>query len=170
MPAGAASRGRKRRACRLWCKWRTMGLGTTLLPALAVEAGLLRGTSLATRPLVSDNHREIGLIWRKGTGRRHEFHLLAQELARRCRRRPNSAMGGDTTALFVEARGSGLLRRLRHKAGEFLSLMRECFHLLARKLALNVEGLFEVLFAERDAVRDQSSPGGWLRYTSRPSC
>jgi len=66
------------------------GLGTTLLPALAVEAGLLRGTSLATRPLVSDNHREIGLIWRKGTGRRHEFHLLAQELARRCSRRQAS--------------------------------------------------------------------------------
>ena len=54
------------------------------------------------------------------------------------------ATGGDTTALFVEARGSGLLRRLRHKAGEFLSLMRECLHLPARKLALNVEDLFEV--------------------------
>jgi LysR family transcriptional regulator, hydrogen peroxide-inducible genes activator len=62
------------------------GLGTTLLPALAVEAGLLRGTNLATRPLVSDNHREIGLIWRKGTGRRKEFLLLAQELAHRSRR------------------------------------------------------------------------------------
>jgi LysR family transcriptional regulator, hydrogen peroxide-inducible genes activator len=57
------------------------GLGTTLLPALAVRAGLIRGTGLVTRPLVSDNPaREIGLVWRKGTGRRHEFLLLAQEL------------------------------------------------------------------------------------------
>jgi LysR family hydrogen peroxide-inducible transcriptional activator len=60
------------------------GLGTTLLPVLAVEAGLLRGTSLVSRPFISDNPaREIGLVWRKGTGRRHEFILLAQELADR---------------------------------------------------------------------------------------
>jgi len=60
------------------------GLGTTLLPAVAVEAGLLRGTGLVTRPLASAGpSRHIGLVWRKGTGRRHEFLLLAQELARR---------------------------------------------------------------------------------------
>ena len=50
------------------------------------------------------------------------------------------------------ARGSGLLRRLRHKPGELLSLMRECFHLLARELALNVEGLFEV-FCVNETLR-----------------
>jgi LysR family transcriptional regulator, hydrogen peroxide-inducible genes activator len=60
------------------------GLGTTLLPALAVNAGLLLGTNLITRPLLSeDAARSIGLIWRKGTGRRQEFLLLAQELAQR---------------------------------------------------------------------------------------
>ncbi|MGA7323950.1 MAG: LysR substrate-binding domain-containing protein, partial [Rhodomicrobium sp.] len=60
------------------------GLGTTLLPALAVEAGLLRGTGLLTRPFVSDSPaRQIGLVWRKGTGRRHEFLLLAKELTNR---------------------------------------------------------------------------------------
>jgi|SRR5271165_39663 len=70
------------------------GLGTTLLPALAVAAGLLRGTGLVTRPLVSDNSsREIGLVWRKGTGRRHEFLLLTQELARRSTRRAATASG-----------------------------------------------------------------------------
>jgi LysR family transcriptional regulator, hydrogen peroxide-inducible genes activator len=64
------------------------GLGTTLLPALAVEAGLLRGTNLVTRAFLPENQpREIGLVWRKGTGRRHEFLLLAQELARRGRKR-----------------------------------------------------------------------------------
>ena len=38
------------------------GIGTTLLPTLAVDAGLLRGTQLVTRPLVSDElARKISL-------------------------------------------------------------------------------------------------------------
>jgi hypothetical protein len=46
------------------------------------------GTGLVTRPFVSDNPaREIGLVWRKGTARRHEFLLLAQELASRSGKR-----------------------------------------------------------------------------------
>ena len=57
------------------------GLGTTLLPKLAVDAGLLQGTNLVTRPLLShDAARKIGLVWRRGTGRRNEFRLLAKEL------------------------------------------------------------------------------------------
>src|SRR5262249_17308401 len=48
---------------------------------LAVDAGLLQGTNLVTRPLLShDAVRKIGLVWRRGTGRRHEFRLLAKEL------------------------------------------------------------------------------------------
>jgi LysR family hydrogen peroxide-inducible transcriptional activator len=60
------------------------GLGTTLLPELAVNAGLTRGTSLVLKPLAG-NHgsRQIGLAWRRGTGRRAEFELLAQELRER---------------------------------------------------------------------------------------
>ncbi len=42
------------------------------------------------------------------------------------------------------ARRSGLLRGLCEKTGQFLGLMRESFHLLARELTLNVDGLFEV--------------------------
>jgi LysR family hydrogen peroxide-inducible transcriptional activator len=62
------------------------GLGTTLLPLLAVDAGLLQGTNLVTRPLLTDEPaRKIGLIWRRGTGRRNEFRLLAQELAARAK-------------------------------------------------------------------------------------
>jgi LysR family transcriptional regulator, hydrogen peroxide-inducible genes activator len=62
------------------------GLGTTLLPTLAVDAGLLLGTSLVTRPLLSDERaRKIALIWRRGTGRRNEFRLLAKELAERAK-------------------------------------------------------------------------------------
>jgi LysR family transcriptional regulator, hydrogen peroxide-inducible genes activator len=57
------------------------GLGTTLLPTLAVDAGLLLGTSLITLPLLTDEPaRKIGLVWRRGTGRRDEFRLLAKEL------------------------------------------------------------------------------------------
>jgi LysR family hydrogen peroxide-inducible transcriptional activator len=62
------------------------GLGTTLLPRLAVDAGLLQGTNLVTRPLLShDAARKIGLVWRRGTGRRHEFRLLAKELMERAK-------------------------------------------------------------------------------------
>jgi len=60
------------------------GLGMTLLPTLAVDAGLLRGTNLVTRPMLGDvPARRIGLVWRRGTGRRNEFRLLAKELAER---------------------------------------------------------------------------------------
>src|SRR5215470_5482794 len=62
------------------------GLGTTLLPRLAVDAGLLLGTDLVTRPLLShDALRKIGLVWRRGTGRRDEFRLLAKELMERAK-------------------------------------------------------------------------------------
>ena len=62
------------------------GLGITLLPWLAVEAGLLLGTGLVTRPLLgSEPTRKIGLAWRRGTGRREEFRLLAKELTERAK-------------------------------------------------------------------------------------
>ena len=62
------------------------GLGITLLPTLAVNAGLLLGTDLVTRPLLShDAVRKIGLVWRRGTGRRDEFRLLAKELMERAK-------------------------------------------------------------------------------------
>ena len=61
-------------------------IGTTLLPTLAIDAGLLRGTQLVTRPLLSDElARKISLIWRRGTGRREEFRLLAKELSARAK-------------------------------------------------------------------------------------
>jgi len=58
-------------------------LGMTLVPQMAVEAGLLDGTSVEARPLKSDEaRREIALIWRKGSAREPEFRLLAAELRR----------------------------------------------------------------------------------------
>jgi LysR family hydrogen peroxide-inducible transcriptional activator len=60
------------------------GFGTTLLPKLAVDAGLLQGTELVTRPLRSDTaKRQIGMIWRPGTRRSAEFQLLAKEILKR---------------------------------------------------------------------------------------
>src|SRR5215510_2826906 len=59
------------------------GLGVTLLPQLALEAGVLKGTEMVARPVDVDNpERDIALIWRKGTARREEFQLLAREIAR----------------------------------------------------------------------------------------
>ncbi len=57
------------------------GLGVTMLPEMALDAGILEGTSVVARPLKSDTpNREIALVWRKGSPRGHEFKLLAEEL------------------------------------------------------------------------------------------
>jgi LysR family hydrogen peroxide-inducible transcriptional activator len=59
------------------------GLGVTLLPQLALDAGVLKGTDIVARPLEVDRpEREIALVWRKGTARKEEFQLLAREIAR----------------------------------------------------------------------------------------
>ena len=57
------------------------GLGLTMLPEMAVEAGILNGTEVVARPLKSKQaSREIALIWRKNSPRRDDFELLAEEL------------------------------------------------------------------------------------------
>lgn len=62
------------------------GLGVTLLPQLALDGGILKGTEIVVRPLdVEQPQRDIALIWRKGTARAAEFQLLAQELKRLAR-------------------------------------------------------------------------------------
>jgi LysR family transcriptional regulator, hydrogen peroxide-inducible genes activator len=57
------------------------GLGTTLLPQLAIDAGILKGTSLMATPLAMAPPRQIALAWRKGSGRAGEFRLLAEKVA-----------------------------------------------------------------------------------------
>jgi LysR family hydrogen peroxide-inducible transcriptional activator len=57
------------------------GLGLTFVPAMAIEAGILEGTSIAVRPLRSQyNYRRIALAWRKSSPREEEFALLAGTL------------------------------------------------------------------------------------------
>lgn len=58
------------------------GLGLTMLPEMAVNAGILQGTQIVARPLESDHaSREIALVWRKNSPRAEEFRMLASELA-----------------------------------------------------------------------------------------
>jgi LysR family transcriptional regulator, hydrogen peroxide-inducible genes activator len=57
------------------------GLGVTLLPEMAIEAGILNGTDVMTRPLDAERpSRRIALAWRKGSPRAKEFRLLADAL------------------------------------------------------------------------------------------
>lgn len=57
------------------------GLGVTLLPQLALDAGILRGTRLVALPMRGDaSSRRVSLVWRRGTARHAEFELLAQAL------------------------------------------------------------------------------------------
>ena len=61
------------------------GLGITLLPDMAVRAGILDGTNVGTRPLVApDAARTIALVWRRGSPRERDFRLLAGVLADAC--------------------------------------------------------------------------------------
>ena len=57
------------------------GLGLTMLPQMAIDAGILHETDVVARPLKARNAaREIALIWRKNSPRGEEFRLLAEEL------------------------------------------------------------------------------------------
>jgi len=57
------------------------GLGTTLVPEMAVAAGILEGTGVVARRLDADHpSRRIALVWRKGSPRSKEFRLLADAL------------------------------------------------------------------------------------------
>ena len=56
-------------------------LGLTMLPQMALDAGILNGTNVVARPLKSKvARREIALIWRKNSPRGPEFEMLAEEL------------------------------------------------------------------------------------------
>lgn len=57
------------------------GLGVTMLPAMALDAGILANTHVVARPLRADHPaRRIALAWRRGSPREKEFNLLADAL------------------------------------------------------------------------------------------
>jgi len=56
-------------------------LGLTLIPEMAVDAGILEGTNVVARRLDAEHPtRRIALVWRKGSPREKEFRLLAEAL------------------------------------------------------------------------------------------
>lgn len=56
-------------------------LGLTLLPEMALKAGILGGTQVVARPVEGDAaQREIALVWRRNSPRESDFRLLAEEL------------------------------------------------------------------------------------------
>jgi LysR family hydrogen peroxide-inducible transcriptional activator len=57
------------------------GLGLTLVPQMAVSAGILEGTGIVTRRLDAKvTSRRIALAWRKGSPRAEEFRMLGDAL------------------------------------------------------------------------------------------
>ena len=56
------------------------GLGLTFVPQMAIEAGILEGTGIDARPLISGSRR-IALVWRRSSPREEEFRMLADSLA-----------------------------------------------------------------------------------------
>ncbi len=58
------------------------GLGVTMLPEMALAAGILDGTSVTARPLDTPHAtRTVALAWRRGSPRERDFRLLAQVFA-----------------------------------------------------------------------------------------
>ncbi len=57
------------------------GLGMTMLPKMAIDAGILDHTGVQARPLdAAHPSRTIALVWRKGSPRAKEFQILADVL------------------------------------------------------------------------------------------
>jgi LysR family hydrogen peroxide-inducible transcriptional activator len=57
------------------------GLGVTILPKMALDAGILQGTQTRARPLEAEYpSRAIALVWRKASPRGKEFQIFAEVL------------------------------------------------------------------------------------------
>jgi LysR family hydrogen peroxide-inducible transcriptional activator len=57
------------------------GLGVTMLPKMAIDAGILANTQIVARPLKAEHAwRDIALVWRRNSPRGEEFRMLAKEL------------------------------------------------------------------------------------------
>jgi LysR family hydrogen peroxide-inducible transcriptional activator len=57
------------------------GLGVTMLPQMAIDAGILEHTGVVARPLDSAHAaRRIALVWRTGSPRDKEFRMLGEAL------------------------------------------------------------------------------------------
>jgi LysR family hydrogen peroxide-inducible transcriptional activator len=68
------------------------GLGITMLPEMAVAAGILDHTRVAARPIEGAHAtRAVALVWRRASPRDRDFRLLAGLLAEAGQRPPDRA-------------------------------------------------------------------------------
>jgi LysR family hydrogen peroxide-inducible transcriptional activator len=56
------------------------GIGVTLLPKLAIDAGIAQGTGITLIPLENQSSRQIGLVWRQSSLRGKEVDLIGDAL------------------------------------------------------------------------------------------
>ncbi|NJR80198.1 hydrogen peroxide-inducible genes activator [Sphingomonas corticis] len=57
------------------------GLGVTMLPGIALDAGILDHTRIVARPLEADQPtRTLALVWRRASPRERDFQLLGEVL------------------------------------------------------------------------------------------
>ena len=56
------------------------GLGSTFLPKMAIDAGILAGRRVAITPLAAGSERRIALVWRRESSRTADFRLLSEAL------------------------------------------------------------------------------------------
>ncbi len=76
------------------------GLGVTLVPEMALAAGILGGLDLDARPLEGDNPaRRIALVWRRGAGRKETYRRMAAVLCQAL---------GPRARIGVEHRSDGI--------------------------------------------------------------
>ncbi|MGO2479002.1 MAG: hydrogen peroxide-inducible genes activator [Pseudoalteromonas sp.] len=55
-------------------------LGVTFLPQMAINAGILANKNMLATPSQGDSYRDIGILWRKTTGRIRDFKLFSKAL------------------------------------------------------------------------------------------
>jgi LysR family transcriptional regulator, hydrogen peroxide-inducible genes activator len=73
------------------------GLGVTLLPRLAIAAGVTSGCDVVLRPLAgAGSWRTLGLAWRSNTARAGDYRALGGHLAEVCRQALDSSCTGFT--------------------------------------------------------------------------
>ncbi|MBC8719434.1 hydrogen peroxide-inducible genes activator [Ochrobactrum sp. Marseille-Q0166] len=61
------------------------GMGVTLLPEVAIKAGVTRGSDICTVPYEGqNNYRSLALVWRVNAARRNEYQLFAAHLRNHC--------------------------------------------------------------------------------------
>jgi LysR family hydrogen peroxide-inducible transcriptional activator len=74
------------------------GLGTTLLPRLAVEAGVTSGADVTLRPLAGRGAwRTLGLAWRPDSPREQDYRALGRALGEVCGSDENARGSGGTS-------------------------------------------------------------------------